>query len=62
MRIYRNLNGSFDVVNEDSILYHIVEGKCKKIGRVSEKWKHPRAAIEMPKEVYDHYDQIKLNQ
>lgn len=38
MKIYKNSDGSFDIVNTNRVLFHAKNGTCKVIGRVSERW------------------------
>lgn len=42
MKIYRNNDLSFDVVNDNGVLFHLHNGCVKVIGRVSSNWKHHR--------------------
>ena len=39
MRIYKNSDGSFDIVNANRVLFHAKNGTCKVIGRVNERWR-----------------------
>jgi len=39
MKIYKNSDGSFDIVNTNRVLFHAKNGTCKLIGRVSERWR-----------------------
>ena len=39
MRIFKNSDGSFDVVNEHRILFHAKNNQLKLIGRVSPSWR-----------------------
>jgi hypothetical protein len=39
MRIYRNSDGSFDIVNTNRVLFHAKNGTCKVIGRVNDRWR-----------------------
>ena len=39
MKIFKNSDGSFDVVNEHRILFHAKNNQLKLIGRVSPSWR-----------------------
>jgi hypothetical protein len=46
MKVYPNNDGSYDVVNLNKVLFHVEEGRpLKLIGRVNEKWQHPRKRL-----------------
>jgi hypothetical protein len=39
MRIFKNSDGSFDIVNTNRVLFHAKNGQLKLIGRVSPSWR-----------------------
>jgi hypothetical protein len=39
MKIFKNSDGSFDIVNTNRVLFHAKNGTCKVIGRVNEQWR-----------------------
>ena len=39
MKIYKNSDHSFDIVNTNRVLFHAKNGTCKVIGRVSPRWR-----------------------
>ena len=39
MKIFKNSDGSFDIINNNRVLFHAKNGTCKVIGRVSERWR-----------------------
>jgi hypothetical protein len=39
MKYFKNIDGSYDIVNEHKVLFHYANGKIKLIGRVNEDWK-----------------------
>jgi hypothetical protein len=39
MRIFKNSDGSFDIVNTNRVLFHAKNGTCKVIGRVNDRWR-----------------------
>jgi hypothetical protein len=52
MKIYKNSDGSFDVVNSDRVLFHTKQGRCKVIGRVSGNWRTASKQVyRIPKDV-----------
>lgn len=53
MKYFKNTDGSFDVLNDNKVLFNFRNGTMKTIGRVNKKWKHPRKAIKsVPDEVF----------
>ncbi len=51
MKVYRNSDGSYDVINSKNELYHIVHS-AKKVGHVTTLWKHHRRQLtRIPKHV-----------
>lgn len=53
MKVYRNSDGTYDVVNSKNELFHIVHA-AKKVGHVSDKWKHHNRQLQrIPKHVMD---------
>lgn len=46
MRIYPNQDGSYDVVNNHKVLFHVTELKgAEVIGLVNDRWKHNSRAL-----------------
>ena len=39
MRYFKNIDGSFDIVNGHEILFHYANGKMKIVGRINKQWK-----------------------
>jgi hypothetical protein len=59
MKIFKNSDGSFDVVNANSILFHAKNGQCKVIGRVSENWRTASKQVySLPVSIYRFRDLI----
>ena len=60
MRIYPNTDGSYDVVNNHKVLFHVTEAKgAEVIGIVNNLWKHPRRALNtIPLSVLKFHDMI----
>jgi hypothetical protein len=53
MKVYRNSDGSYDVVNSKNVLFHIVHA-AKKVGHVNANWKHhSRQLRRIPKHVME---------
>jgi hypothetical protein len=53
MRIFKNSDGSFDIVNTNRVLFHAKNGTCKVIGRVSERWRTASKEVKsLPVSVY----------
>jgi hypothetical protein len=60
MRIFKNSDGSFDIVNANRVLFHAKNGTCKVIGRVSEKWRTASKQVyRLPLSVMRFRDQIE---
>jgi hypothetical protein len=50
MKIYKNFDGSYDIVSNNNILYHMLmlnkhTGHMRKIGHIDDRWKHPQKAV-----------------
>lgn len=59
MKVYRNSDGTYDVVNSKNELYHIVHA-AKKVGHVTDKWRHHSAQLQrIPKHVMDLFHIIE---
>ena len=60
MRIFKNSDGSFDIVNTNCVLFHAKNGTCKVIGRVSEKWRTASKQVNsLPVSVYKFRELIE---
>jgi hypothetical protein len=60
MRIYKNSDGSFDVVNVNRVLFHTKHGSCKVIGRVSEDWRTASKQVyKIPRSILKFKDLIE---
>ena len=44
MKVYKNSDGSYDVINSKNELFHIVHA-VKKVGHVTTNWKHHRRQL-----------------
>jgi hypothetical protein len=59
MRVYKNPDGSYDVLNSKNELFHIVYAP-KKVGHVTDKWKHNHAPLRrIPKHIMNLFDVIE---
>lgn len=53
MKIFKNSDGSFDIVNTNRVLFHAKNGTCKVIGRVSPRWRTASKEVKsLPVSVY----------
>jgi hypothetical protein len=53
MKIYKNSDHSFDIVNANRVLFHAKNGQCKVIGRVSSRWRTASKEVKsLPVSVY----------
>jgi hypothetical protein len=53
MKIFKNSDGSFDIVNTNRVLFHAKNGTCKVIGRVSPNWRTASKEVKsLPVSVY----------
>jgi hypothetical protein len=60
MKIYKNSDGSFDLVNNNCVLFHAKNGQCKVIGRVSQNWRTASKQIySLPVSIYRFKNLIK---
>ena len=60
MKIYKNSDGSFDIINTNRVLFHAKNGTCKVIGRVSEKWRTASKQVSrLPLSVLKFREQIE---
>jgi hypothetical protein len=60
MNIYKNSDGSFDVVNTNRVLFHAKNGTCRVIGRVSDQWRTASKQVKsLPVSVYKFRDLIE---
>jgi hypothetical protein len=51
MKVYKNSDGSYDVINSRNELFHVIYS-AKKIGHVTTDWKHHRRQLtRVPKHV-----------
>lgn len=58
-KTFPNSDGSYDVLNFHRVLFHVTDITCKCIGRVNNKWSHPRKPIHtIPLSVMKFEDQI----
>jgi hypothetical protein len=55
MRIYRNQDQSYDVVNDNNVLFHLHNGCIKVIGRVTNNWRHQSRIIQRLPARYSRY-------
>jgi hypothetical protein len=44
MKVYRNSDGSYDVINSKNELFHVVHA-AKKVGHVTRDWRHHRRQL-----------------
>ena len=60
MNIYPNEDGSYDVVNQYKVLFHVTEAKgATVVGVVNNKWKHQRRKLNtIPLSVLKFHDMI----
>jgi hypothetical protein len=61
MKIYRNKDQSFDVVNDNGVLFHLHNDCIRVIGRVSHKWQHHSRAIKRIPARYSRYLLVLTN-
>jgi len=53
MKVYRNSDGTYDVVNSKNILFHIVHA-AKQVGHVTPAWRHhSKQLTRIPKHVME---------
>jgi hypothetical protein len=53
MKIFKNSDGSFDIVNTNRVLFHAKNGTCKVIGRVNQQWRTASKQVySLPVSVY----------
>lgn len=58
MKIYRNNDLSFDVVNDNNVLFHLHNDCIKVIGRVSNAWNHNSRASKRIPARYSRYSNV----
>ena len=59
MKVYKNSDGSYDVVNSKNHVFHIVHA-AKHVGHVTPQWKHHRAPLRrIPKHIMNLIDIIE---
>jgi hypothetical protein len=61
MKIYRNNDQSFDVVNDNGVLFHLHNDCIRVIGRVNDKWMHHSRAMKRIPARYSRYRHILIN-
>jgi hypothetical protein len=53
MKVYRNTDGSYDVINSKNELFHVVHA-AKKVGHVTTSWKHrSRQLSRIPRQIWN---------
>jgi hypothetical protein len=61
MKIYRNNDQSFDVVNDNGVLFHLHNDCIRVIGRVNDKWMHHSRAMKRIPARYSRYSNVLIN-
>lgn len=61
MKIYCNSDQTFDVVNDNGVLFHLHNDCIKVVGKVGNKWKHHARATKRIPARYSRYSTILIH-
>lgn len=61
MKIYSNKDKSYDIVNDNNVLFHLHNGCIKVIGRVNKHWMHKARPLKRFPARYSRYLNVVTN-